>query len=75
MTRFYTPTAKAIEQGYTTEIFFKYAADACRLLHYGDYSDLCVSTDIRGIGVSSNDEATIKGFVENWLKLGLLAEA
>lgn len=79
MTRFYTPTAKAIEQGYTSEIFFKDAADACRLLHYGDYSDLCVSTyatdDIRGISVSSNDEATIKGFVENWVKLRLLEEA
>lgn len=83
MTRFYTPTAKAIEQGYSSEIFFKYAADACRLLHYGDYSDLCVSTYatddkgnyIRGISVSANDEATIEGFVENWLKLGLLEEA
>jgi hypothetical protein len=75
MTRFYTPTAKAIEQGYTSEIFFKDAADACRLLHYGDYSDLYVSTYIRGISVSSNDEATIKGFVENWVKLGLLEEA
>ena len=79
MTRIYIPTAKAIEQGYTSEIFFKYAADACRLLHYGDYSDLCVSTyatdDMRGISVSSNDEATIGGFIENWLKLGLLEEA
>lgn len=79
MTRVYIPTAKAIEHGYSSEIFFQYAADACRLLHYGDYPDLCVSTyatdDIRGISVSANDEATIEGFVANWLKLGLLEEA
>lgn len=83
MTRIYIPTAKAIEQGYTSEIFFKDAADACRLLHYGDYSDLCVSTWegmcqrpclYTGISVSSNDEATVKGFIENWVKLGLLEE-
>lgn len=79
MTRHYMLTAKAIEHGYTSEILFKNAADACRLLHYGDYSDLCVSTyatdDMRGISVTSNDEATIKGFVENWVKLGFLEEA
>lgn len=78
MTQFYILTAKAIEQGYTAEILSKYAADACRLLHYGDYSDLCVSTyatdETRGISVTSNDETTVRGFVENWLQLGLLDE-
>ena len=78
MTRFYIPTAKAIKQGYTSEIFFKDAADACRLLHYGDYADLCVSTyatdEMRGISFSANDEATDEGFVANWLQLGLLEE-
>ena len=35
----------------------------------------CGAPHIRGIGVSSNDEANITWFVERWVALGLLAPA